>query len=110
MLYKCTTPRYIRVELTHAGPLQYTLELCTCNALVVILAFPFTDYYVRNNWEGQHNRKAQNGKSAGGVISEDSVENQLGILPKKFMGTWDTGLGRMVWQRLREGHLGLQLD
>jgi hypothetical protein len=40
MPYKCITPRHIKVESTHVGPLQYALELCICSALIVILAFP----------------------------------------------------------------------
>jgi hypothetical protein len=40
MYYKYTTPRHIRMGLTHVGSSQCALELCTCSALVVIIAFP----------------------------------------------------------------------
>jgi hypothetical protein len=45
-----------------------------------------------------------------GPVLEDSSEGVLGKLQTKFVGSWDSNLGRMSWQKVDVGKNEIQLD
>jgi len=45
-----------------------------------------------------------------GPVLEDSREGVLGKLQTKFVGSWDSNLGRMSWQKVDVGKNEIQLD